>query len=308
MSRRTQMALLLLSCAGLSLSCRDSFRASKEALSDAQSPAPAVPVDEAAGASGSRGFLATDASPVVLASTTPELAFGNLTDSITPSMIIRTGQAWIDVDSLDSAISAVHTMAGRVGGFIANTTIQSGEGQRHAATLEIKIPSVNYEQAMGGLDAIGKLRSSTTTAADVGEEYVDVNARMSNARRLEERLVNLLANRTGKLDDVLAVERELARVREEIERYEGRLRYLHTQLAMSTLTVNLTEPAPIVGEPGHNVLAESFKQAWRNLVTVIANGIELLGGLLPLLVLGVALFFGLRRLRKRPAGAATAPV
>src|SRR5205823_10851551 len=73
---------------------------------------------------------------------------------------------------------------------------------------------------------IGKLESVNVSAEDVGEEYVDVAARMANARRLESRLIDLLAARTGKLKDVLDVEQELARVREEIERYEGRLRYL----------------------------------------------------------------------------------
>jgi hypothetical protein len=199
-------------------------------------------------------------------------------------MIIRTGQAWIDVDSLDAAIAAVHAMAARVGGFIANTTIQSGEGQQHAATLEIKIPSANYDLAMSGLTGIGKLRSSTTTAEDVGEEYVDVNARMANSRRLEERLVTLLANRTGKLDDVLAVERELARVREEIERYEGRLRYLRTRTAMSTLSVTVSEPAPVVGQPGSNIMADAALQAWRNFVTMLAGLIAASGVVLPLVL------------------------
>ena len=60
---------------------------------------------------------------------------------------------------------------------------------------------------------------------------------MATARRLEERLVALLATRTGRLEDVLAVERELARVREESERDQGRLRYLGRCVATSSLSV-----------------------------------------------------------------------
>ena len=82
------------------------------------------------------------------------------------------------------------------------------------------------------------------TAEDVGEEFVDVSARMENARRLEQRLVTLLASRTGKLSDVLAVERELARVREDIERYEGRLRYLRAHAATSSCRSKCTSPTP----------------------------------------------------------------
>jgi hypothetical protein len=222
------------------------------------------------------------------------------TDSVVPAMIIRTGQAEIEVDSLEPAIKQVEALAGRVGGFIANSSIQSGEGQRRQATLQIKVPAGRYEQAMSGLAGIGKLMAATTSAQDVGEEYVDATARMSNARRLEERLVTLLATRTGKLEDVLAVERELARVREEIERFEGRLRYLRSNVAVSTLTVTLAEPGPVVGKPGSNVIVEAFKQAWRNFVTVVAAVIGVFGGLVPLLLLAVLGYLGWKRWGKKP--------
>jgi hypothetical protein len=220
-------------------------------------------------------------------------------DSVSLSMIIRTGNAFIEVDSLEIAIAQVRRLADSAGGYVANSSIQTGEGQQRSATLEIKIPSNRYDQAIGGLSGIGKLISSSTNAQDVGEEFVDVSARVANARRLEERLVNLLAHRTGKLDDVLAVERELARVREEIERYEGRLRFLRTQVAMSTLTVTVSEPGPVVGQPGSNVVVEAFKQAWRNAVMVVAGGIEVLGVLLPLGVVAVLGWLGIRRWRAK---------
>ena len=111
---------------------------------------------------------------------------------------------------------------------------------------------------------------------------MDVTARIANARRLEERLIDLLATRTGKLQDVLNVERELARVREEIERHEGRLRFLKTRTSLSTLSVSIHEPLPITGNPSAgDVVAEAFRRAWRNLLAVIAGGIASLGVLVP---------------------------
>ena len=234
-----------------------------------------------------------------LAVKTVSLPGTTLSDSVSLSMIIRTGNAFIQVDSLESAIAAVRSLAESAGGYIANSSIMTGEGQQRQATLEIKIPANRYDQALGGLAGIGKLISSSTNAQDVGEEFVDVSARTANARRMEERLVNLLATRTGKLEDVLAVERELARVREEIERYEGRLRFLRTQVAMSTLSVTVAEPGPVVGQPGSNVVVEALKQAWRNSVMVVAGGIEMLGAVLPVVVLGVLVWLGVRRWRGR---------
>jgi hypothetical protein len=95
------------------------------------------------------------------------------------------------------------------------------------------------------------------------------------------------------------VERELARVREEIERYEGRLRYLRSRSAVSTLSVTVHEPRPLVGEPGQNPIAEALRAAWRNAVSVVAAGIAGAGYLAPLALLAGTAIFLLRRNRLR---------
>lgn len=213
---------------------------------------------------------------------------------VSPSMLIRTGSASIEVAKLDPAIIAVRQLASKLGGYVANSSISGGRDQIRSATLELKIPAAKYDQAVTDIGSIGKVESVNTTAEDVGEEYVDITARVTNSKRLEERLVTLLSTRTGKLEDVLAVERELARVREEIERYEGRLRFLRTRAAVSTLSVTVHEPFPILGQrPGENPIASAVKQAWRNFVGFIAWMIASLGVLVPaggLLVLGWYIF------------------
>ncbi len=198
-------------------------------------------------------MMAVRAMPSPAGSIAPEA--GGQGGIVLPSlMVIRTGQVAIEVDSLDRAIRLVGEAATAAGGFLANTSIQTGQYAPRTATLEVKIPSDRYQGTLDRLNAVGKVTSATTTAQDVGEEFVDVSARVSNARKLEDRLLNLLATRTGKLEDVLSVERELARVREEIERYEGRIRYLKAQVSMSTIAITVFEPVPLVGDPGENVL------------------------------------------------------
>src|SRR5262249_30006568 len=176
---------------------------------------------------------------------------------------------------------------------------QTGEGASRTATLEIRLPADRYSGAVDQLRTIGKIISATTNAQDVGEEFVDVTARVTNAKRLEERLLNLLATPAGQVEAVLGVEREAARVREEIERYEGRIRYLKSQVALSTLAITVFEPAPIVGHPGSNVIVEAFKESWRNLVNATAAAIAMAGALVPVLVLGVIGLLGVRRFRRR---------
>ena len=211
---------------------------------------------------------------------------GSLPVDAAMPMIIRTGSATIEVDSLEPAIARLRLIASQLGGFVGNTSVQGGREEVRSATVEIKIPAQRWGQLLEGLKPIGKIESQIESAEDVGEEFTDVTARVSNARRLEDRLVALLANRTGKLEEVLSVERELARVREEIERYEGRLRYLRSRAALSTMTVMIHEPAPVLGSrPGSNPIVDAFKAAWRNFVALVAGLISMMGILIPLALL-----------------------
>jgi type IV secretory pathway VirB2 component (pilin) len=222
------------------------------------------------------------------------------TGSAAPTMVIRTGQAFIEVEKVDAAALKIRQLAAQVGGFITNSSITGGRDQIRQATFELKIPAPKYDPAVDLLPTIGKVETVTSTAQDVGEEFVDVTARVTNSRRLEERLISLLANRTGKLDEVLRVERELARVREEIERYEGRLRYLSARVALSTLTITVHEPAPLLGNsPGENPIAAALRRAWKNFVAVVAGSIAALGVVIPLALLGLAGWFGYRRWKRQ---------
>ncbi|HSU17028.1 DUF4349 domain-containing protein [Longimicrobium sp.] len=245
-----------------------------------------------------QGAVSADSTPV--APTAPPGQSGSDTASAAAAtpMIIRTGQATVRVDSLEPAIARVQRLAAQLGGYVANTSVQSGSENAREATLELKIPSARWDAALNGLKPVGRLESQQTSTQDVGEEYVDVTARMQNARRLEERLVSLLATRTGKLEDVLAVERELARVREEIERYEGRLRFLRARVSMSTLSVVLHERYPVLS-PGRNPILSAFAEAWRNFVGFLAGFIAMLGWLLPLALVFAAIGWLLAKLLRR---------
>ena len=217
----------------------------------------------------------------------------------TDPMLIRSGSVSVRVDSIEPVMEAVNGLAARLGGMVAGVTVMNGDNQVRGATMELRVPSARFEEAMGGMRPLGRVEHSTTSAVDVGEEYVDLSARVANARRLEQRLITLLATRTGKLEDVLAVERELSRVREEIERHEGRIRYFDTRIAMSSIAVTVHEKPPIVAaHPGANPIRLAFVRMWRNFVMFVAAGIEALGVVIPVAVLALAGFAGWKRWRR----------
>jgi len=233
----------------------------------------------------------------------PALADSASTASVAPSMLIRTGTASVEVDSVELAVTRVQELAQRLGGYVGNTSVSGGEQATRSATLEVKIPAARFDQAVSGLRPLGKVESVQVHAEDVGEEYVDLSARTANARRLEERLLGLLATRTGKLEDVLAVERELARVRQEIDTQEGRLRFLRSRAAVSTLNVTVHEPRALIGDhPRARPIREAFRDAWRNFIGFTAGLIASLGFLIPLGLILAGLVWLVRRYRpRRPA-------
>ena len=266
-----------------------------------------VASDASVGEARRAGALSRGAAPMAFAADsagavreTPSAELASPTPAAADlTMIIRTGNATIRVDSLGPAVARLRALATSLGGYVGNTSIQTGADQLRSATVEIKVPASRWPLLLAGIKPIGTLEAQNESAEDVGEEFVDVQARVANSRRLEERLIALLANRTGKLQDALQVERELARVREEIDRYEGRIRYLRSRTSISTMMVMLHEPAPVLGtRPGDSPIADAFRDAWRGFVGLVAFAIASLGVVVPLGVVGWVAWWVVRKRRK----------
>jgi predicted nuclease with TOPRIM domain len=78
---------------------------------------------------------------------------------------------------------------------------------------------------------------------DVTEQYIDLKARLENAQREEKILLDFL-NKATNVKDMLEIEKELSRIREQIEYYTGQLKYLESRIDYSTITIELSEPRP----------------------------------------------------------------
>jgi predicted type IV restriction endonuclease len=146
---------------------------------------------------------------------------------------------------------------------------------------------------------------------DVTEEFYDVEARIRNKKKEEDRLLQLLDTATGKLEDVLAVERELSRVREEIERVEGRLRVLKDLTSLTTINLSVTEVKDYVPEEAATY-ATRVRRAFQSSITALVatmQGLSIaaiaaapwLAVILALAVVLMLFAMAIRRLRPAPA-------
>lgn len=127
-------------------------------------------------------------------------------------------------------------------GFIANSQVSGSVGQRRHGVWKLRIPIANFEAFLRDAQGkIGEVRRVSRDSKDVSEEYYDVEARIRNKRQEESRLLKLLDEKTGTLEEVIGIERELSRVREEIERMEGRMRVLADLTSLTTVTLRVEE-------------------------------------------------------------------
>jgi hypothetical protein len=232
-------------------------------------------------------------------------------------MLIREAYLNAEVASFDAAVRALHAMAEREKGFVVSSTRSiDSYAEVHSGTVVIRVPSERFDAVMEGLNGIlSKIESVNVSTQDVTEEYVDLEARIRNKRRLEERYLDLLT-RAGEMKELLEVERALAEVRGELERLEGRERFLRNKVSLSTLTIEMHEPYPAVGSDDGGplkILARSFANGADFFVYVLAGMITVAIAVAPLFVLFgavggiVFLFVRRRRLaagRKHPSAPA----
>jgi len=199
--------------------------------------------DHAAAGSAAPPALATDAAKPAGDAKADKPADRQLRDT---RKVIRTGKLDLVVDDYDATHAKLEALLNAAGGYIDSTQVAHREGAVGAATIVVRIPSEQFATVIPKLRTLGEIESESTAAEDITDQYVDLSARLASAKTLEKRLLELASERTGNVENLLAVERELARVRGEIEGYEGRIRQWDGQIAMSTLTLGLTTRAPVI--------------------------------------------------------------
>ncbi len=155
-------------------------------------------------------------------------------------MVVRSGNLEVVVDDVEATTQAVARIADTMGGYVVSSSVYQ-EGDRTFGNVVMRVESGRFDSAMSAVRGLAvEVARETTSSTDVTEEYIDLAARKRNLERTEEQLLELM-ERAGTVEELLDVQREVSRVRGEIERLEARMRYLEETSAMSLIEVFLRE-------------------------------------------------------------------
>lgn len=237
---------------------------------EAGAPAPsrqAAPAAPQAAGGGERAAGLADGRPA------DEQKPGGLAAMAAARKLVRTGQMTVEVPAFGEAAQKLARLAEALGGYVAETRSRRDDNGRESGTLVLRVPAERFDELMTGTGGLGRVRARGVNAQDVTKAYTDLETRLRVKRETAERLREILKNRTAGLADVLAAERELARVTEEIEQAEGERRYYDQQVALSTLTVELAEPQALVSggawEPVREALHDALEVVGRSFAVMI---------------------------------------
>jgi len=213
--------------------------------------------------------------------------------------LIRTGSISLEVQAVPAAVEGIRAIAERHHGYLSSSSLFNGSAGRPSATIVLRVPAASFDAAIADIRASGKSMAESVTAEDVTEQYVDLQAQKG---ALERQLAqyNLVLQKALTVEDILATQTQIERVQVELDRLEGRLRYLDNRIDLATITVSLTEPAPIGGDTAHGFVP-ALNAGIAGFFSMIDALIVLFFTLLPLGILGAAAVGGYRWYRRRAA-------
>ncbi|KNZ70383.1 putative transmembrane anti-sigma factor [Thermincola ferriacetica] len=198
--------------------------------------------------------------------------------------IIKNGWLTIKVQKFDKSVQDIGMLAESFGGYVENSE-ENNDGTK-TGRFVVRVPVNKFATAIAEFEKLGQVVSKRLAGEDVSIEYRDAGARLRNLRRQESRLLTLV-DKAASLSDVLALENELTRVRQEIESIEVRINYLGNVTEMATIHLEVREAGDKNAPDSQGVVKRAwnaFVESCRDLLRLLERLIVLLGSVLPYLI------------------------
>ncbi len=264
----------------------------------------------AASPGGARSSGAAPPAPAAAPSTAGGTGTGSTAgDSATAAwdrMIIRTANLTLVVTDVEQTLASVRDVAQAAGGFVGKSSSRY-DGDLQIADITLQVPAQAYDSTIQRLRGLAiRVDNETSSSQDVTEEYTDLDSQLRNLQATEASLIKLL-DRSNQISDIIAVQKELTNVRGQIERIQGRMKYLSRRSDMSTISLSIIPEAKAKSKPSDawNPF-RSAGNAWsaslsflRTLVELVLVAVVFFFWLI--IPVGILIFFLWRRRKNRPA-------
>lgn len=208
----------------------------------------------------------------------------------TSRKIVRQAELELEVAQPSSGQTAIERLAEQRGGYVVSTARDTDHETSVdvRVTIVVRVPQTELTNTIAEVKRLGRgTGAERITSDDVTDEYVDLTARTSSQQKLEQQYLEILKRATT-VKDAMDVQKELAEVRTEIERLQGRQQLLDEESAFSTLTVHLSTTVPQIAVSG-SAFGDTLRHSWSDALALsadlISGGIRLCGFMLPILVL-----------------------
>jgi len=208
------------------------------------------------------------------------------------------GNISLEVQNISAALEQTRALVVQYGGNI--TSSDSGESFNRYANISALIPRDSFYELIEAVKNIAmKVTNENINSNDVTEEFIDIEAKLNVMKKTEKRFITLLSE-TANVEEVMSVERELMRLRGEIDSLEGRMKYLNKTTDNSVLNIYMTEKVPIIGS-GWN-FSDSLDNSVRAMVSFSKHLANFLIGIIvfsPILIGTIFIIFLVYKYGKR---------
>jgi len=159
----------------------------------------------------------------------------------TGPMIIRSARLRIIAKDFEGARAKLEAIVQQSQGYLDQMTVKGESGTGRVLSATLRMPSNRLDTALIDVRKLGRIQEESQNSSEITSQYVDLSARLTNARNSESRLQGILKERTGKLSDVVDLEREISRVREDIERMEAEQKELNSKVQYASIQIEMSE-------------------------------------------------------------------
>ncbi|HHU75970.1 MAG TPA: DUF4349 domain-containing protein [Firmicutes bacterium] len=215
--------------------------------------------------------------------------------------MVKRSHLTIEIADLEEAAESIRTGIEETGGYIASVNFYDLNRGRRWGELSLRVPADKYSQVMLWLQEQGEIRNLEESAEDVTRQYIDLEARIGNLAAQEKRICELL-DKAINIEEILQIEKELTRIRSDLESMQGDFKYLRERVTFSTIEVSLVEIDPrestvstefdTFGKELSRRFALNTNRAIKGLTGLVLTFLGSLPFLLPLAILAFALWKG----------------